>query len=154
MPLYKSECDATVILGGLVVFALPLTLLIPDFSIWDVVPKIHVTRFHVLNESLTWPQSNAVLVGLLSLLFCFYLEIRKRKLDDIVDRVLKVSEMTDATLEGEAERQTDAMKMCVELLDTSTEHYEQLMLVQDDLRRRETPMCQLPPAIEPSGSNI
>jgi hypothetical protein len=75
----KSECDVTVVLGTLVVFALPLTLLIPDFSIWDVIPKIRVTRFHILSQHLTWSQVNATLVALLSLFFCLYLEIRKRK---------------------------------------------------------------------------
>lgn len=75
----KSECDVTVILGVIVVFALPLTLLVPDFTIWDVIPKVRVTRFHILSQHLTWPQVNAALITLLSLFFCLYLEIRKRK---------------------------------------------------------------------------
>lgn len=75
----KSECDVTVILGTVVVFALPLTLLIPNFSIWDVVPKVRVTRFHILSQHLSWHQINAAIVTLLILLFCLYLEIRKRK---------------------------------------------------------------------------
>lgn len=75
----KNECDITVVLGVLVVFALPLTLLVPGFSVWDVVPKVHITRLHIISQELTWPQLNAAVVSLLVVFFCLYLEIRKRK---------------------------------------------------------------------------
>ncbi|RVE54161.1 hypothetical protein evm_001284 [Chilo suppressalis] len=150
----RSDCDVTVVVGTIVVFALPLTLLIPDFSLWDVIPKVQVTRFHILSQHLTWPQLNAAIIGLLSLLFCFCLEIRKRKLDDMVEKVLTVSQVTDATMEVEKERQAAAMRVCVDLLDTSAEHYEHLMLLRDELRKRERPKKQLPPAIEPSALEI
>ncbi|CAG9784301.1 unnamed protein product [Diatraea saccharalis] len=150
----KSDCDITVVVGTIIVFALPLTLLIPEFSLWDVVPKVQVIRFHVLSQHLTWPQLNAVLVGLLSVLFCLYLEIRKRKLDDMVEKVLTVSKVTDATMEVERDRQTAAMKACVDLLDSTVEHYEHLMLLKDDLRNSERTNKQQPPAIEPSGSDV
>lgn len=76
----ERECDATVIIGTLVVFSLPLTLLIPNFSVWNIVPKIQVSRFHVLSNCLTWAQLNSVIVALLAVFLCLYLEIRKRKL--------------------------------------------------------------------------
>ncbi|KAL0849346.1 hypothetical protein ABMA28_013661 [Loxostege sticticalis] len=150
----KSECDVTVILGVIVVFALPLTLLVPDFTIWDVIPKVRVTRFHILSQHLTWPQVNAALITLLSLFFCLYLEIRKRKLDDMVEKVLTVSQATDATMEVERTRQAAAMRACAELLDTSAAHYEHLMLLREELRARDKPRKQMPPSIEPSGSDI
>lgn len=73
------ECDATVVVGAIVVFALPLTLLIPGFSVWDVVPKVRVTRFHIISLDISWPQLNSGIIALLTLFFCLYLEIRKRK---------------------------------------------------------------------------
>lgn len=72
----------------------------------------------------------------------------------MVEKVLTVSQATDVTMEVERHRQAAAMKVCVELLDTSTEHYEHLMLLRDELRKREKPIKQLPPVIEPSGSDI
>lgn len=75
----NSEYDATLIAGTIVVFALPLTLLIPGFSVWDVVPKIRVTRFHILNGCLSWSMLNVLLVTTLVIFFSLYLEIRKRR---------------------------------------------------------------------------
>ncbi|XP_052747637.1 uncharacterized protein LOC116413779 [Galleria mellonella] len=151
MSANRNECDITVVVGTLIVFALPLTLLIPGFSVWDVVPKVHIIRFHLFSQYLTWAQLNAAVVSILAILFCLYLEIRKRKLDDMVEKVLTVSQATDTTVEEERGRQAAAMRVCVELLDTSTEHYENLMLLHDELHKRE-PNKQLPPAIEPSSS--
>lgn len=74
-----KECDFTVVVGALIVFALPLTLLFPEFSLWDVVPKIQVTRFHIINLDITWSELNAGIITLLVCFFCLYLEIRKRK---------------------------------------------------------------------------
>lgn len=74
-----NECDFTVVVGALIVFALPLTLLFPEFSLWDVVPKIQVTRFHIINLDITWSELNAGIITLLVCFFCLYLEIRKRK---------------------------------------------------------------------------
>lgn len=75
----KSDCDLSVVLGVMVVFALPLTLLVPGFSVWDVVPKVRISRLHIVSQDLTWPQLNAAIVFLLTLFFCLYLEIHKRK---------------------------------------------------------------------------
>lgn len=75
----KSEYDASIIIGLLVVFALPLTLLLPGFSVWNVVPKVRVTRFHILAQQLDWSHLNAAIIALLAIFFCLYLEIRKRK---------------------------------------------------------------------------
>lgn len=74
-----QECDATVVVGAFVVFALPLTLLFPGFSLWDVVPKVRVTRFHIVSLDITWPQLNSGIITLLVVFFCLFLEIRKRK---------------------------------------------------------------------------
>lgn len=79
MPEYKSDCDAVSMVVGLVVFALPLTLLVPGFSVWDVVPKLRISRLHIVDQSVTWTQLNATLVSLLVLFFCLYLELRKRE---------------------------------------------------------------------------
>ncbi|KAJ8726467.1 hypothetical protein PYW07_001165 [Mythimna separata] len=146
------ECDITVILGVLVVFALPLTVLVPGFSVWDVVPKVRISRLHILSQDLTWPQLNAALISLLTLFFCLYLEIRKRKLDDMVEKVLTVSQATDSTMEVEKDRQTNAVRVCVDLLDASAEHYENLVLLRDELRKREKLKKQHPPVIVPSSS--
>lgn len=77
--MIDKDCDITAILGLLVVFALPLTVLIPGFSVWDVVPKVRISRLHVFSQDLTWLQLNAGIILLLVLFFCLYLEIRKRK---------------------------------------------------------------------------
>ncbi|XP_026327460.1 uncharacterized protein LOC113235775 [Hyposmocoma kahamanoa] len=146
----KSECDASIIIGLLVVFALPLTLLVPGFSVWNVVPKLRVTRFHIFAQQLDWCELNAVIIALLALFFCLYLEIRKRKLDDLVESVLMVNQATDKTMDVERERQTAAVRVCVDLLDASGEHYENLLLLQGDLRHRK----QRPPSIQPSGSDM
>lgn len=79
MPSNKSECDVVSVLMGLVIFALPITLLVPDFSISDVIPKIRIERLHIFDQYLSWPQLNAAMITLLVLFFCFYLEIRKRQ---------------------------------------------------------------------------
>lgn len=70
----------------------------------------------------------------------------------MVESVLTVSQATDKTMEVERERQAAAVRVCVELLDASAEHYEHLVLLRDELRQRSKK--HLPPAIEPSGSNI
>ncbi|XP_013201264.1 uncharacterized protein LOC106143675 [Amyelois transitella] len=149
----KNECDTVVVVIAIVVFALPLTLLIPDFSVWDVVPKVRVIRFHVLQQHLSWPQLNAIVVALLILFFSLYLEIRKRNLDDMVEKVLTVSQATDTVMLEEKNRQAAALRLCVELLDVSAEHYEHLVLLRDELARKDKPNQQ-PPVIEPSGSML
>ncbi|XP_053600528.1 uncharacterized protein LOC128669621 [Plodia interpunctella] len=148
----KNEFDTVVVVIAIVVFALPLTLLIPDFSVWDLVPKVRVIRFHVVQQHLTWPQINAIVVTLLILFFCIYLEIRKRNLDDMVEKVLTVSQATDTAMLEEKNRQAAALRLCVELLDVSAEHYEHLVLLRDELSRKDKP--QRPPVIEPSGSML
>ncbi|KAJ0181961.1 hypothetical protein K1T71_002683 [Dendrolimus kikuchii] len=149
-----KDIDTIVVIGLVFVFGLPVTLLIPNFSVWDVIPKLRVSRCHIITQELTWPQINAAIVMLLSLFFCLYLEIQKRKLDDMVEKVLTVSQATDTTLEVERERQTGAMRACLDLLDASTEHYEHLVLLRDELRKRDTVKHQQPPAIEPSASSF
>ncbi|CAH0603034.1 unnamed protein product [Chrysodeixis includens] len=146
----KNDCDFAVVVGVLIVFALPLTLLIPEFSVWEVVPKVRITRMHIISQDLTWPQLNAAIVSLLVIFFCCFLEIRKRKLDDMVEKVLTVSQVTESTMNVERERQSAAVKVCVALLDASAEHYENLVLLRDELRKWEKQKQQYPPAIEPS----
>lgn len=68
----------------------------------------------------------------------------------MVENVLMVNQVTDKTMDMERERQTAAVRVCVDLLDASGEHYENLLLLQDDLRRRK----QRPPSIEPSGCDM
>ncbi|XP_028037328.1 uncharacterized protein LOC114248324 [Bombyx mandarina] len=150
----NNDCDVAAVFLAVLVFALPLTLLIPGFSVWNVVPKFRVTRFHFVSQDVTWLQINAGIITVLTIFFCLYLEIRKRKLDDMVENVLTVSQATDATLEVERGRQAAAVKVCVELLDASTEHYEQLALLRDELQKRNVMKRQYPPAIELSSSEM
>lgn len=63
-----------------------------------------------------------------------------------------VSEATDNIMEEERDRQTEAMRACMQLLDSSVEHYENLILLRDDLRYRSKP--QYPPVIELSSSEL
>lgn len=70
----------------------------------------------------------------------------------MVESVLTVSQATDKTMEVERERQAAAVRVCVELLDASADHYENLILLRDELCQRSKK--NQPPAIEPSGSNI
>ncbi|CAG9566751.1 unnamed protein product [Danaus chrysippus] len=154
MSIGDGEWDAVSVVVAIAVFALPLTLLFPGISVWDVIPKIRVSRFHVLDQHLTWLQLNASMIFVIVIFFCFYLEIRKRELDEMVDGVLSVSQATEAALDMECERQTAAIRVCVKLLDASTEHYENLMLLRDDLRKREKTVLQRPPEILPSTSDI
>ncbi|KOB79358.1 Uncharacterized protein OBRU01_00538 [Operophtera brumata] len=149
-----NECDVTVVVGALIVFVLPLTLLFPEFCLWDVVPKIQVIRFHIISLDVTWPQFNAGIIGLLVCFYCLCLEIRKRKLDDMVENVLTVSQGTEVTLAVEKGRQAAAIKTCVELLDASTDHYEHLVLLSNELRQREVMKNQHPPVIELSTSEF
>ncbi|XP_038212365.1 uncharacterized protein LOC119832683 [Zerene cesonia] len=148
-----NDCDAVSIVIALAVFALPVTLLIPDFSIWDVIPKIHVTRWPICAQYVTWSQLNTGFIIILTLFFGMYLEIRKRTLNEMVDTVLTVTRATETTLDEERDKQAEAVKVCVELLDVSTEHYENLILLRDDLRKRDKAR-QRPPAIEPSTSDV
>lgn len=74
-----NEYDMTLVAGIILVFALPLTLLIPGFSVWDVLPKFRVTRFHIFSGAVVWSVLNASVVTTLIIFFGFYLEIRKRK---------------------------------------------------------------------------
>ncbi|XP_045490832.1 uncharacterized protein LOC123690769 [Colias croceus] len=149
----QSDCDAVSIVIALAVFALPITLLIPDFSIWDVIPKIHVTRWPIIVQYVTWKQLNTAFIIILTLFFGMYLEIRKRRLNEMVETVLTVTRATETTLDGERDKQAEAVKVCVELLDVSTEHYENLILLRDDLRKRDK-VKQRPPACEPSTSDV
>lgn len=64
---------------GLLAFLLPLTLLWPGFSIWEVVPKVRVTRHPVLSQQLSWSQLCGAIVVAVTLLFCLFLEMRKRR---------------------------------------------------------------------------
>lgn len=73
-------------------------------------------------------------------------------LDEIVENVRAVSEATDTIMEEERDRQTEAMRTCMQLLDSSVEHYENLILLRDDLRFRTKP--QYPPVIELSSSEF
>lgn len=72
----------------------------------------------------------------------------------MVENVLTVSQATEASLEVEKGRQAAAVKACVELLDASADHYEHLVLLRDELRKRENMKNQRPPAIELSPSEI
>ena len=79
MPSNKSDWDVVSVLMGLAVFALPVTLLVPGFSISNVIPKIRIERLHMFYQYLSWPQLNAAVITFLVVLFCFYLEMRKRQ---------------------------------------------------------------------------
>lgn len=68
----------------------------------------------------------------------------------MVEKVLTVSQATDSTMEVERGRQANAVRVCVELLDASAEHYENLVLLRDELRKREKLKKQHPPTIVPS----
>ncbi|CAH2104473.1 unnamed protein product [Euphydryas editha] len=149
----NNDCDAVSVVVALVVFALPLTLLVPGFSVWNILPKIRISRFHILDQDLTWSQLNAALCTLLVIFFCFYLEIRRRTLDEMVENVFTISQATDTAMEEERDRQAEAVRACVQLLDTSAEHYENLILLRDELRKREKPF-QHPPIIELSSSEL
>lgn len=72
----------------------------------------------------------------------------------MVERVLTVSQATDSTMEIERERQALAMKACMKLLDASTEHYEDLVLLSNELRKRDVAKQQKPPTIELSTSEL
>lgn len=78
-PNSVSEWDLSIIVLGIVAFGLPLILLVPDFSVWNLVPKIHVRRLHIFSYSFTWRQNNGILFSALLLFFCLFLELRKRK---------------------------------------------------------------------------
>lgn len=70
----------------------------------------------------------------------------------MVENVLAVTQATDAVIEEERDRQAEAMRACMKLLDSSVEHYENLILLRDDLR-----LCkkrQHPPVIELSSSEL
>lgn len=67
---------------------------------------------------------------------------------------MTVSQATDTAMEMEKERQTAALRACVELLDSSATHYENLVLLRDELRLRNFMGKQHPPIIEISSSNI
>lgn len=60
---------------------------------------------------------------------------RLLRLDDMVEKVLTVSQTTDATVAVERDRQSSAVKASLELLDASASHYERLMLLRNELRR-------------------
>ncbi|XP_045761981.1 uncharacterized protein LOC123865155 [Maniola jurtina] len=150
MPANQIQCDAVSLVMGLVVFGLPLTLLVPGFSVLNMVPKVRISRLHAADQSLTWTQLNASLVTLLVLFFCLYLELRKRKLDEMVENVLTVSKATDAAMDVEHERQGAEVRACIQLLDASADHYETLILLKDDLKQWDKSSIQHPPVIEPS----
>lgn len=71
----------------------------------------------------------------------------------MVETVLTVARATETTLDDERDKQVAAVRVCAELLDASTDHYENLILLKDELRKREKTK-QYPPLIEPSTSNI
>lgn len=72
----------------------------------------------------------------------------------MVEKVLTVSQATESTMNEEHNRQAAAVKVCVELLDTSAEHYENLVLLRDELRKRENMKKQHAPVIELSSSEM
>lgn len=72
----------------------------------------------------------------------------------MVESVLTVSQVTDATMATERERQSAAVKACVDLLDASTDHYENLVLLRDELRKRDKMKKHRPPAIELTPSEL
>ncbi|XP_063617678.1 uncharacterized protein LOC134790706 [Cydia splendana] len=148
MPANYREWDWAAVAGAFLAFTLPLSLLVPGFSLWTVVPKVQVTRFHILAQHLTWPQLNIAILTLVLLLFFIHLEIRKRKLDEMVERVMLVSEAADKTVEEESGKQAGAMRACVELLDTAAEQYEHLVLLRQELGQLQRK--QGPPAIDSS----
>ncbi|XP_041988410.1 uncharacterized protein LOC121739881 [Aricia agestis] len=145
----KDKYDLPTLFLAFLAFCLPLALLIPGFSIWDIVPKTHVTRYFVFRQDVSWSQLNAIAIAVLLTLFCLYLEIKRRKLDEMVEDVLRVSEQADKVMEIEKERQVAAIKDTINLLDVSSAQYENLMLLSDDLRKRA---LQRPPAIDSSSS--
>ncbi|XP_050361492.1 uncharacterized protein LOC126780871 [Nymphalis io] len=149
----RNDCDAVSVVVALVVFALPLTHLVPGFSVWNVLPKVRITRFHIFDYYFSWQQLNFAVITVLVLFFCFYLEIRKRALDEMVENVLTVRQATDVAMKEERDRQAAAVKACVQLLDTSAEHYENLTLLRDELRKREKTLHH-PPIIELSSSEM
>ncbi|CAK1550040.1 unnamed protein product [Leptosia nina] len=150
----QSDWDVVSIIIALVVFVLPLTLLLPDFSLWDVLPKIRVMRYHIISQNVTPMQLNSAFIVLQLIFFFLFLEIRKRRLQEMVDSVLYVARATETTMDEERLKQVAAVRVCVELLDASTEHYENLILLRDEFRRRDQFKIQHPPFIEPSTSNI
>ncbi|XP_013133588.1 PREDICTED: uncharacterized protein LOC106099566 [Papilio polytes] len=149
----SSEFDYTVILCTAVVFGLPLALLIPGFSIWDLVPKIRVQRFHLLSQHLTWSVLNGAVIIIVVVLFCLYLEFRKRILDAMTEEVFAVRQATIRTMEAENDRQAATIRACAELLDASSDHYENLVLLYDELRQRDRRRDH-PPIIELESSEI
>lgn len=70
----------------------------------------------------------------------------------MVDKVLMLSQAADATMEVEQSRQAAAVRVCLQLLDASTEHYENLVVLRDELRKRDKLNFQAPPVIELSSS--
>ncbi|CAH2067021.1 unnamed protein product, partial [Iphiclides podalirius] len=59
------------------------------------------------------------------------------RLDDMVEEVLTVKRATITTIEAENEKQAVTMKACVALLDASSDYYENLVLLHDELRQRD-----------------
>ncbi|VVD01696.1 unnamed protein product, partial [Leptidea sinapis] len=112
MPNRGSECDAFSILLALCVFTIPLTILIPEFSVWNVIPKVQIMRWHIFQQSITWSELNLML------------------------------------------RQAAAVGVCIKLLDASTEHYENLILLRNEFRRRDKGVLQHPPLVELSPSEM
>lgn len=71
----------------------------------------------------------------------------------MVQTVLTITRETETTMDEERVKQMAAVKACVELLGDSTDHYENLVLLKDEIRKREKSK-QHPPFIEPSTSNV
>lgn len=69
----------------------------------------------------------------------------------MVESVLSVSQTTDKSMEVEHERQNETARVCGDLLDVSNEHYENLVLLRDELRRR---IVHMPPVIELSATDL
>lgn len=74
----QCDYDIPIIVATVLAFALPLTMLIPGFTIWSVIPKFRVIRFLLVAQELNWDQLNGAMVTILVLFFCIYLEIKKR----------------------------------------------------------------------------
>lgn len=69
--------------------------------------------------------------------------------------VLEAEQSTEKTMSLAGEHRSSAIRGCARLVEASVDHYEQLIMLQDDLRhRRSDRMRNAPPEIEPSNSTV
>ncbi|GBP91797.1 hypothetical protein EVAR_57259_1 [Eumeta japonica] len=158
--IQRRSIDLSVVLPALGAFVLPLTLLVPGLSVWGALPKLRVTRLHAISYQVSWIQLYATLVAIGVLLFCLLLELRRRRLDDMVETALAACEMSDRSTQEEKERLSSAAHACLDLLDSAVDHYEHVEVLRDELRRRrERPrppaaVEHRPPGIEASDTVV